>query len=101
MPALVAAATEHPDPLVREAAIAALGALGSPAGLNAVLHGCDDKPAIRRRAVLALAAFTGAEVEAALTRALEDTDWQVRQNAEDLLHVDPTEHGPPEPPHQI
>jgi hypothetical protein len=27
-------------------------------------------------------------VEAALGRALEDTDWQVRQNAEDLLRVD-------------
>jgi HEAT repeat protein len=80
-------ATDHRDALVRESAIAALGALGNPAGLPAVLHGCEDKPAIRRRAVLALAAFEGAEVEAALQRALEDPDWQVRQNAEDLLRA--------------
>jgi hypothetical protein len=78
-------ATTHDDALVREAAVAALGAIGDPAGLEAVLHGCDDKPAIRRRAVLALAAFTGPEVEAALRRALDDNDWQVQQNAEDLL----------------
>src|SRR5205823_6754989 len=47
------------DPLVREAAVAALGSLGDPAGLPAVLAACQDKPAIRRRAVLALAAFEG------------------------------------------
>ncbi len=46
---------------------------------------CDDKPAVRRRAVLALAAFDGPEVEERLRRALEDRDWQVRQAAEDLL----------------
>jgi HEAT repeat protein len=85
---LAAAAVEHVDPLVRESAVAALGALGDPDGLAAVLHGCTDKPAIRRRAVLALAAFTGDDVEAALDRALQDTDWQVRQNAEDLLRID-------------
>jgi HEAT repeat protein len=82
--ALTAAATSHPDPLVREAAVAALGAIGDPATLPAVLHACDDKPAIRRRAVLALAAFDGEEVEARLRLALEDRDWQVRQAAEDL-----------------
>ena len=83
--ALATSATTHPDPLVREAAVAALGAIGDPATLPAVLHGCDDKPAIRRRAVLALAAFDGAEVEQRLHAALEDRDWQVRQAAEDLL----------------
>jgi hypothetical protein len=36
--------------------------------------------------VLALAAFDGPEVEAALQAALADKDWQVRQAAEDLLH---------------
>ncbi len=60
------AATAHADPLVREAAVAALGAQGDPATLPAVLAACDDKPAIRRRAVLALAAFEGDEVEARL-----------------------------------
>ena len=44
-----------------------------PTGLPAVLAGCDDKPAIRRRAVLALAAFEGDEVEAALARARSTT----------------------------
>ena len=34
------------------------------------------------------AAFEGADVEAALTAALEDRDWQVRQAAEDLLGVE-------------
>jgi HEAT repeat protein len=86
---LVRAARTHADPLVREAAVAALGAQGDPAGLSAVLAACDDKPAIRRRAVLALAAFEGDEVEARLRAALEDTDWQVRQAAEDLLAVIP------------
>jgi HEAT repeat protein len=82
--AVVAGAT-HSDPLVREAAVAALGALGDPAGLPAVLAGCADRPAIRRRAVLALAPFAGPEVEAALAAALEDPDWQTRQAAEDLV----------------
>jgi HEAT repeat protein len=81
------AATAHADPLVREAAVAALGAQGEPATLATVLRACDDKPAIRRRAVLALAAFDGAEVEARLQAALTDPDWQVRQAAEDLLSV--------------
>lgn len=85
--ALVGAATTHTDPLVREAAVAALGARGDPATLPSVLAACSDKPAIRRRAVLALAAFEGAEVEAQLQAALTDTDWQVRQAAEDLLSI--------------
>jgi len=83
--ALGAAATTHTDPLVREAAVAALGALGDPSALAVVLAACDDKPAVRRRAVLALAAFDGDAVEARLRRALTDRDWQVRQAAEDLL----------------
>jgi HEAT repeat protein len=87
--ALVHAATSHTDPLVREAAVAALGALGDPETLATVLAACDDKPAIRRRAVLALAAFEGDDVEARLHAALTDTDWQVRQAAEDLLSVTP------------
>ncbi len=82
---LARAAVEHDDPLVREAAVAALGALGDERGLDAVLRACDDRPPIRRRAVLALAAFSGTEVDAALERALHDHDWQVRQAAEDLL----------------
>ena len=81
---LSAVARNHRDALCREAAVAALGAIGDPAGLAAILTATTDKPAIRRRAVLALAPFEGPEVDAALSRALEDPDWQVRQAAEDL-----------------
>jgi len=83
--ALVTLAGEHRDALVREAAVAALGAIGDPAGLPAILNATTDKPAVRRRAVLALAPFEGPEVDAALERATTDRDWQVRQAAEDLL----------------
>jgi HEAT repeat protein len=81
---LIVLTTGADDPLVREASAAALGAIGDPRGLPAVLAACNDKPHIRRRAVLALAPFEGDEVEAAIDRALEDRDWQVRQAAEDL-----------------
>jgi HEAT repeat protein len=94
VPGLVRLATVpsgHGDPLCREAAVAAIGAIGDPAGLSAVLSALDDKPAIRRRAAVALAAFDGPEVDAALERCLSDRDWQVRQVAEDLLAV--TEEG--------
>ncbi len=85
---LSASSGGHDDPLCREAAVAALGAIGDVHGLPAVLAALDDKPAIRRRAAVALAAFEGPEVEAALRRCLDDRDWQVRQVAEDLLAVD-------------
>jgi HEAT repeat protein len=82
---LIALATGADEPLVREAAVAALGAIGDERGLPAILAACTDKPAVRRRAVLALAPFEGPEVEAALRAALDDRDWQVRQAAEDVL----------------
>lgn len=74
----------HDEPLCRESAVAALGALGDPAGLAAILHATGDRATVRRRAVLALAPFEGPEVDDALRRALDDRDWQVRQAAEDL-----------------
>ncbi|MEZ5218436.1 MAG: HEAT repeat domain-containing protein [Ilumatobacteraceae bacterium] len=82
---LVELATDHCDPLVREACIAALGAIGDERARDAVLAGTRDKPAIRRRAVIALVAFDGPEVEEALRRALDDKDWQVREAADELL----------------
>ena len=57
--ALADVVAHHRDALAREAAVAALGALGDPAGLPAILGACSDKPAVRRRAVLALAPFDG------------------------------------------
>ena len=84
-PALATVARQHPEHLVREAAVAAIGAVGDPAGLPAVLAAMDERATIRRRAVVALAAFDGPEVEEALQRATTDRDRQVRQTAEDLL----------------
>lgn len=83
---LIDRTTSHSEAVVREACAAALGSLGDERGLPAILAACSDKPAVRRRAILALAPFEGEEVDAALHRALEDKDWQVRQNAEDLLN---------------
>jgi HEAT repeat protein len=82
--ALSVVAGAHPDALCRESAVAALGAIGHESGRPAVLAAMGDKPAVRRRAVLALSAFDGPEVELALQTALSDRDWQVRQAAEDL-----------------
>lgn len=83
--ALTALATTHAEHLVREAAVAALGAIGDPVGLPAVLAALGERATLRRRAVVALAAFDGPEVDAALRAALDDRDRQVRQTAEDLL----------------
>jgi HEAT repeat protein len=81
---LITLATDADDALVRESAAAALGAIGDPRGLPAILTAVEDKPNVRRRAVLALAPFEGPEVDAAIAKALQDRDWQVRQAAEDL-----------------
>ena len=95
---LCSIASDHEDQLCREAAVAALGAIGSPLGLETVLAARKDKPAIRRRATIALAAFDDPKVENALKESLNDRDWQVRQIAEDLLDskrvIIPVEIGP-------
>ncbi len=78
-------ATDHDDPLARESAVAALGALGDDAGLPAILQATTDKPAVRRRAVISLSAFEGPEVDAAWQRARTDHDRQVREAVEELL----------------
>lgn len=84
---LIDLAVTADDPLVREASVAALGAIGDERGFEAVLHGTTDKPAIRRRATLALAAFDDERGIAALRAALDDRDWQVRQGAQDVLRA--------------
>ncbi len=81
---LIELSADAAEPLVREAAVAALGAIGDPAAIDVIIAATSDKPAVRRRAVLALAPFEGDHVDAAIDRALEDRDWQVRQAAEDL-----------------
>ncbi len=82
--ALAAVATGHTDALCREAAVAALGAIGDERGLPAILAATTDKATVRRRAVISLASFSGPDVDAALEAALADRDWQVRQAAQDL-----------------
>lgn len=80
----------HRETRVREAAVAALGAIGDPAGLPAVLAALADRPTVRRRAAVALAAFDDEAAEDGLRRCLEDRDWQVRQVAETLLDRPPS-----------
>lgn len=83
--ALCRVGSDHDVSICREAAIAALGAIGSEKGLATILGGLEDRAPVRRRAVLALAPFAGPEVDAALERASNDRDRQVRQAAEDLM----------------
>tara|TARA_B110000438_G_C15727253_1_gene612599 strand:- start:154 stop:786 length:633 start_codon:yes stop_codon:yes gene_type:complete len=82
---LIKITNSHEDQLSREAAVAALGSIGDFDGLDAILSALKDRPAIRRRATIALAAFDDPRVEDALKESLRDRDWQVRQAAEDLL----------------
>lgn len=82
---LSSVAQHHDISICREAAIAALGAIGHPDGLSAILGGLSDRAPVRRRAVLALAPFDSPEVTTALEAATQDRDRQVRQAAEDLL----------------
>ncbi len=84
----------HDDPLVREAAVAALGAIGAMRSIPVIIDAMHDKATVRRRAVIALAPFDGPEVEAALNTARSDRDWQVRQAAEDLSEVGRPEDDP-------
>ena len=84
VPVLARLAVDHADALVREAAVAALGAIGDEGGRAAIPAALADKATVRRRAVLALAPFDGPDVDAALAAARDDRDWQVRQAAEDL-----------------
>ena len=83
--ALHRAAVQHPDHMTREAAVAALGAIGHESSLPTILQASTDRATVRRRAALALVNYSGPEVDEALTRLRNDRDWQVRQAAEDLL----------------
>jgi HEAT repeat protein len=71
-------ATSHEDARCRESAIAALGAIGDDRARPAIVAALDDKPPVRRRAIVALSNFEGPDIDAALERARDDRDWQVR-----------------------
>jgi len=90
---VVAIAQSNRDPLVIEEAIATLGELGDQRGLATILDNVSGKPAIRRRVVVALSAFEGDEVEAALDELSSDRDWQVRQ-AVAMLRNAPLDEAP-------
>jgi HEAT repeat protein len=77
-------AREHDDARCRESAVAALGAIGDDRGRAAILGALEDKAPVRRRAIVALANFEGPDIEAALTRAADDRDWQVRAAVDQL-----------------
>ena len=81
-------ATSHDDLRCREAAVVALAQLGGDDARDIVIAALSDKPSVRRRAVVALAAFEGPEVDAAVLRARDDLDWQTRSSAELLLRDD-------------
>ena len=85
---LMRVAGEHEDPRCRESAIAALGALGDDQARPVILAALNDKPAVRRRAIVALANYEGPDIDAALVRASEDRDWQVRAAVDQLGRID-------------
>jgi len=78
VPPLVEIAANHEDARCRESAIASLGAIGDDTALVTIIAALEDKAPVRRRAIVALSNFEGPEVEAALERAGDDRDWQVR-----------------------
>jgi HEAT repeat protein len=78
VPCLIEVAANHEDARCRESAIAALGAIGDDTALPTIIAALEDKAPVRRRAIVALSNFEGPEVEAALERAGDDKDWQVR-----------------------
>ncbi len=49
-----------------------------------MLAALEDKPPVRRRAIVALSNFEGPDVDAALERAANDRDWQVRAAVDQL-----------------
>jgi HEAT repeat protein len=85
---LVVIAHGHDDARCRESAVAALGAIGDDRGRVAVLGALEDKAPVRRRAIVALANFEGPDIEAALAKAADDRDWQVRAAVDQLARED-------------
>lgn len=88
--ALCRVAREHDDARCRESAIAALGAIGDDRARATILAALEDKAPVRRRAIVALANFEGPDVDAALDKARDDRDWQVRSAVDQLRREDQT-----------
>ncbi len=82
---LIGMARTSTEAAVRESAIAALGAIGDPAAVPVIASAIrSEKVYIRRRAVVAAAAFEGDELASALALAREDRDPQVRALVEEI-----------------
>ena len=81
---VVELAGHHDDPRCRETAVAVLGVLGDDRARAAIIAALEDKPPVRRRAIVALANFEGPDIDEALERASEDRDWQVRAAVDQL-----------------
>ncbi len=83
VPWLLETAAGDGEKLVREAAVAALGAIGDDRALPLLLElVAAAPPQVRRRCVVALTAFDGKEVEAAMRAAARDRNPMVREAAE-------------------
>jgi hypothetical protein len=82
-------ALQDPSADVREAAARALGKTWSDAATEPLLAALayDRDPIVREQAALALGATSGGEAVDALTRALEDRRWYVRDAAADALEA--------------
>jgi HEAT repeat protein len=79
---LAVAADDAADKLVREAAVASLGALADPVAVPVLLELlATGPPQVRRRAVVALTVFDDPAVEPALRRATADRNPMVREVA--------------------
>jgi len=85
VPRLCELAENAAEMLLRESAIAALGAIGDARAVPLIVAAMTkEKVYVRRRAVVASAAFEGPEVREARQAALSDRDAQVRALVEDL-----------------
>ncbi len=87
-PVLRNAALEHPDALCREAAVAAIANFERDDSIEVLERAARDKPAIRRRVAVALAAVDDPRATELLHRLAEDRDWQTRQIAKEILAIE-------------
>lgn len=91
--ALAEALEGEAEPLVIESIVAALGALAYEPGITSVVElATSGEAAVRRRAVVALAAFPDPLAEDTMRRALTDADRRVRATAAWLLRTDVPGH---------
>lgn len=85
VPKLIELAEEHEEPLVRESALASLGAIGDQRALPVVLRALSSKNVyLRRRALVVSVAFESEEIDAAVEALRDDRDAQIRQLFVDL-----------------